>query len=157
MTARLTKSWPTSLQSTSCIRFQRYGIRTVRESPHRFLVPIAQAPSCSGRYLLEEVGQWELWQKSLADGREAPVITDDYSRAFPQWSLDGMQLAYTRSNTNENKNQLMVWSRQSHSEEPLTSTSSPQSYLRLVPGRQVASDVDSQGNLDAAPCFRTPR
>ena len=69
-------------------------------------------------------GQWELWQKSLADGREAPVITDDYSRAFPQWSLDGMQLAYTRSNTNENKNQLMVWSRQSHSEEPLTSTSS---------------------------------
>ena len=69
-------------------------------------------------------GRWELWQKSLVDGREAPVITDDYSRDLPQWSFDGTQLAYTRSNINENKDQLMVWSRQSHSEQPLTSTSS---------------------------------
>jgi len=67
-------------------------------------------------------GRWELWQKSLVDGREGPVITDDYSRTFPQWSFDGTQLAYNRSNTNEHKNQLMVWSRQSHSEEPLTTS-----------------------------------
>jgi serine/threonine protein kinase len=67
-------------------------------------------------------GRWELWQKSLVDGREGPVITDDYSRTYPQWSFDGTQLAYIRSNTNEHKNQLMVWSRQSHSEEPLAST-----------------------------------
>ncbi len=68
-------------------------------------------------------GRWELWQKSLVDGREGPVITDDYSRTFPQWSFDGTQLAYNRANTNENKSELMVWSSQSHSEEPLTSTS----------------------------------
>jgi serine/threonine protein kinase len=68
-------------------------------------------------------GRWELWQKSLVDGREGPVITDDYSRTYPQWSFDGTQLAYNRANTNENKSELMVWSRQSHSEEPLASTS----------------------------------
>jgi Tol biopolymer transport system component len=69
-------------------------------------------------------GRWELWQKSLVDGREGPVITDDYSRIPGRWSFDGTQLAYNRSNNNENKSELMVWSRKSRSEEPLTSTSS---------------------------------
>jgi len=52
------------------------------------------------------------------DGRDAPIIVDDYVRFYPQWSPDGMQLAYTRANTHEN--QLMVWSSRSRSEEPLT-------------------------------------
>jgi hypothetical protein len=34
-------------------------------------------------------GKWELWEKSLIDGREAPVISDDHVRDFPQWSPDG--------------------------------------------------------------------
>ena len=38
----------------------------------------------------------EVWLKSLVDGREAPVIADDYSRWGAQWSPDGTQLVYER-------------------------------------------------------------
>ena len=62
----------------------------------------------------------EVWLKSLVDGREAPVIADDYSRWFPRWSPDGMQLTYQRRNRRTNEQQFMVWSSQSHEEEPLT-------------------------------------
>jgi Tol biopolymer transport system component len=65
-------------------------------------------------------GGWQLWEKSLLDGREAPVITDQYGRGYPQWSPDGTQLAYTRYKPNTYENQLMVWSSESRSEEPLT-------------------------------------
>jgi Tol biopolymer transport system component/DNA-binding winged helix-turn-helix (wHTH) protein len=66
----------------------------------------------------------EVWVKSLVDGRETPVITDDYSRWFPQWSPDGAHLAYQRRNRRTNEKQLMVWSSQSHEEEPLTTLGS---------------------------------
>ena len=62
----------------------------------------------------------ELWLKSLVDGREAPVISDDYSRWLAVWSPDGMQLAYERRKLGTNERQLMVWSSQSRDEEPLT-------------------------------------
>jgi Tol biopolymer transport system component/DNA-binding winged helix-turn-helix (wHTH) protein len=62
----------------------------------------------------------ELWLKSLLDGREAPVIADDYSRWYPHWSPDGMQLVYERRNPKTNEHQIMVWSSHSHEEEPLT-------------------------------------
>jgi Tol biopolymer transport system component len=65
----------------------------------------------------------ELWLKSLVDGSEAPVISDDYSRWDAQWSPDGMQLAYGRRKLRTNEKQLMVWSSQSHDEEPLTAVS----------------------------------
>jgi serine/threonine protein kinase/Tol biopolymer transport system component len=65
-------------------------------------------------------GRLELWEKSLLDGREAPIITDDYDRRYAQWSPDGTRLAYSRSTANQDKHRLMVWSREGHSEEPLT-------------------------------------
>ena len=65
----------------------------------------------------------ELWLKSLVDGREAPVISDDYSRWLAVWSPDGMQLAYERRKLGTNERQLMVWSGQSRDEEPLTTVS----------------------------------
>jgi Tol biopolymer transport system component len=62
----------------------------------------------------------EVWVRSLVDGSEAPVITDqEYSRWFARWSPDGMRLAYERRNLKTNERQLMVWSSQTHDEEPL--------------------------------------
>ena len=65
----------------------------------------------------------ELWLKSLVDGSDAPVISDSYSRWFPHWSPDGMQLIYQRRKPGTNEAQLMLWSIQSHEEEPLTGLS----------------------------------
>ena len=62
----------------------------------------------------------ELWQKSLLDGRETPVIADDYSRWSPHWSPDGMRLVYVRLNPRTIEHQLMAWSSHSNEEEPLT-------------------------------------
>jgi Tol biopolymer transport system component len=62
----------------------------------------------------------ELWLKSLPEGRETPVIADDYSRWYPHWSPDGMQLVYERRNPRTNEHQIMAWSNLSHEEAPLT-------------------------------------
>jgi Tol biopolymer transport system component/DNA-binding winged helix-turn-helix (wHTH) protein len=68
----------------------------------------------------------EVWVKSLVDGSETPLIGDDgYSRWFPQWSPDGMQLAYERRNRRTNERQLVVWSSQNHEEESLTTLNPP--------------------------------
>jgi Tol biopolymer transport system component/DNA-binding winged helix-turn-helix (wHTH) protein len=69
----------------------------------------------------KRAGKWDLWEKSLADGREAPIMADDYNRLDPQWSPDGTRLAYFREMRGED--QVMVWSPQSRSEEPLTTPS----------------------------------
>ena len=66
-------------------------------------------------------GKWDLWEKSLVDSREAPIMADDYNRLDPQWSPDGTRLAYFREMTGER--QVMVWSPQSRSEEPLAAPS----------------------------------
>ena len=68
-------------------------------------------------------GKWEVWEKSLSDGREAPIVADDYRRDVPQWSPDGTRLAYGREKYSTGETQLMVWSSQSHNEEPLTKSS----------------------------------
>jgi len=66
----------------------------------------------------------EVWEKSLVDGREAPIVADDYTRDYPQWSPDGTRLAYERFNNSTNEDQIMVWSGPSRNEEPLTKSSS---------------------------------
>jgi len=66
-------------------------------------------------------GAWEVWEKSLVDGREAPIIADKHSRAAGLWSPDGQQLVYIRDKSIvSTPQQLMIWSSQTHSEEPLT-------------------------------------
>jgi Tol biopolymer transport system component/DNA-binding winged helix-turn-helix (wHTH) protein len=65
----------------------------------------------------------ELRETSLLDGREVPIVADDsYSRYFPQWSPDGAYLAYTREEPS-GEGQLMMWSSQRRTEEPLTTFS----------------------------------
>jgi Tol biopolymer transport system component len=73
-------------------------------------------------FLGERAGRTELWEKSLVDGREAPVMTDDYFRGVAQWSPDGMRLAYWRGKSWTGEGQIMEWSVESRIEEPLTAS-----------------------------------
>ena len=73
-------------------------------------------------------GVWELWEKSLVDGREAPIIADQHSRGGALWSPDGMQLVYSRLSESGKPDQMMTWSNQTRSEEPLTTLSVTQRY-----------------------------
>jgi Tol biopolymer transport system component/DNA-binding winged helix-turn-helix (wHTH) protein len=75
-------------------------------------------------------GRWELWEKSLVDGREAPVITDHDRRIYPKWSPDGRRLVYTRQKSHPGDNQtksqvdesqMMLWSVDTRTETPLSS------------------------------------
>jgi len=69
-------------------------------------------------------GKWDLWVKSLAEDREAPIVADDNQRAFPQWSPDGTRLAYLREDKSSPGNrQIMIWSSQYRREEALTAPS----------------------------------
>ncbi len=75
-------------------------------------------------------GNLELRETSLSDGREVPIVADDfYSRYYPQWSPDGAYLAYAREKPS-GEGQLMLWSSQSRTEEPLTTSS--QTYRDVV-------------------------
>jgi Tol biopolymer transport system component/DNA-binding winged helix-turn-helix (wHTH) protein len=62
----------------------------------------------------------DIWETSLVDGHEAPLIAGDYERYYPRWSRDGLGLAYTRRRPFISKQQVVVWSSVSHAEEPVT-------------------------------------
>ena len=64
--------------------------------------------------------KWQLWETSVIEGAEAPVVADDYTRDAPAWSPDGTQLAYTRENSMTGERQVMLWSSDSRSEEAVT-------------------------------------
>ncbi len=73
-------------------------------------------------FCAKRAGKWELWEKSLVDGREAPIVADDYHRNFPVWAPDGTRLSYVREKYGAAA-QFMVWSGQNRNEEPLTASS----------------------------------
>jgi Tol biopolymer transport system component/DNA-binding winged helix-turn-helix (wHTH) protein len=69
----------------------------------------------------KRAGRWELWEKSLVDGREAPIFADDaYLRDDGAWSPDGTRLAYDRSKAATGEIQTAIWSSDSRTEEALT-------------------------------------
>jgi serine/threonine protein kinase len=101
-------------------------------------------------FCVDHEDRLELWQKSLVEGREAPIVTDGYDRRYPQWSPEGTRLAYTRSNYQENQGQLMVWSRESGSEEALTASSST-GYLIFdwsLDGKWLLASRGSEGSKE---------
>jgi Tol biopolymer transport system component/DNA-binding winged helix-turn-helix (wHTH) protein len=63
-----------------------------------------------------------VYQETLEDMRESPVIADDRGRDSAHWSPDGTHLVYARGCGGGA--QLMLWSAQTHTEEPLTGTCS---------------------------------
>lgn len=78
----------------------------------------------------------ELWVESLVDGSEAPVIADGkYSRWFGRWSPDGTQLVYGRRDLRTNERQLMVWSSQTHDEQPLAAPNTFTNIAARTDGR----------------------
>jgi Tol biopolymer transport system component/DNA-binding winged helix-turn-helix (wHTH) protein len=101
-------------------------------------------------FSVNRAGASDLWEKSLGDGREVPIIADEHSRVGPLWSPDGMQLVYTRQKSSEaTPYQMMIWSSQTHSEEPLTTLSEIQRFpydwspdgASLLVVSQVATDT----------------
>jgi Tol biopolymer transport system component len=78
-------------------------------------------------------GETGLWLKPLPQGRERPLFDDRYYRGDgPQWSPDGTRLAYVRVSQNPDQEQLMVWSAETHQEEPVTSLQSIGEQQELV-------------------------
>jgi Tol biopolymer transport system component/DNA-binding winged helix-turn-helix (wHTH) protein len=74
-------------------------------------------------------GKFQLRQMLLPDAPDMPVVADDsYWRQFPQWSPDGIRLAYTRYQQNGD-NQIMLWSSYSRNEEPLTTPSRNEHFV----------------------------
>jgi Tol biopolymer transport system component len=72
-------------------------------------------------YRGNRAGKWELWESLLSEGREIPVVADDsYLRNFPQWSRDGVHLAYFRDNLSTGERQLIDWSTLTREERPIT-------------------------------------
>jgi Tol biopolymer transport system component/DNA-binding winged helix-turn-helix (wHTH) protein len=66
-------------------------------------------------------GNFDLWEKLLPDGPEAPVVADEsHGRFFGSWSPDGTKLAYWRPSASIDEGQIVEWSSKDRSEEPLT-------------------------------------
>ena len=75
-------------------------------------------------------GKWELREVLLSVDQEFPIASDDsYGVDVPQWSADGKQLAYKRTNSANGEGQIMLWSDQSHAEEPLTTSSQIERFV----------------------------
>jgi Tol biopolymer transport system component/DNA-binding winged helix-turn-helix (wHTH) protein len=98
----------------------------------------ASSVSRDGRMLAfsaKRSGRWELWEKSLVEGSEDPIVAgDSYLRVEPQWSPDGKRLAYFRTTASSDGGQLVIWSR-NRGEEPVA-----------MPNKQYAFIFDWSAN-----------
>ena len=75
-------------------------------------------------FCAKRAGKWELWEKSLVDGREAPIVADDYHRNFPRVvARRHAPRVCARKAWGQWSAQFMVWSGQNRNEEPLTASS----------------------------------
>ena len=78
-------------------------------------------------------GSRDLWEKSLTDGRESPVIVDSYLRVYAHWSFDGRQMVYSRGEfdkkTSSQSWQVMMWSAADRIEQPVTAAGNGPIYV----------------------------
>jgi Tol biopolymer transport system component len=68
-------------------------------------------------FCVERAGRWELREKSVPNGHEAPVIAGDYFRTHPVWSPDARRLAYMCTDPKTWRGRICVWSVESREEE----------------------------------------
>ncbi len=54
-------------------------------------------------FLTQRAGKWELWEKSLDDGRERLLLADERRLANGRWSRDGRTLAFSRRDYAKNE------------------------------------------------------
>ena len=60
-------------------------------------------------FVTRRSGRWELWAKSLDDGRQTLLVAaDGLARAVPRWSHDGGRLAYRRSRFTNPESDLSI-------------------------------------------------
>jgi Tol biopolymer transport system component/DNA-binding winged helix-turn-helix (wHTH) protein len=76
-------------------------------------------------FIGERAGKRELWEASLADGRQSPVIVDGYSHTYPIWSPDSTQLVDSRVEFGKDSVQVMIRSAADRIEQPVTSVLMP--------------------------------
>ncbi len=105
-------------------------------------------------FVAQRTGKWELWEKSLVDGREAPIVADDYFRYTPSWSPDSTRLAYGRlKSAGTRERRLLVWSAESRDEQPLTSSSNLAMYVYdwSSDGKQLLVGQESSNTFARSP------
>ena len=100
-------------------------------------------------YCGNRAGVWELREALLPSGPDTPLFGNDgYSRYFPQWSPDGKYLVYTREKPATGEGQLVIWSGESRTEDPITTFGNlyRDAYDWSLDGKQL---LVSQADLDA--------
>jgi Tol biopolymer transport system component len=105
-------------------------------------------------FAAQRTGKWELWEKSLVDGREAPIVADDYFRYTPEWSPDSTRLAYGRlKSAGTRERRLLVWSAEGRDEQPLTAPSDLAMYVYdwSADGKQLLVGQESRDPLGWSP------
>ena len=68
-------------------------------------------------------GRLELWEKSLVNDSEVPVLVDDHEPRAPTWSPDGKRLAHYCEKSGAGESEIDVWSSDTRTEQMLMSPS----------------------------------
>lgn len=59
-------------------------------------------------FLIERAGKWEIWQKSLEDGSERLLLTNDRGLGVARWTRDGKRLYHYRRDSAKNANTALA-------------------------------------------------
>ncbi|HEY8459512.1 MAG TPA: winged helix-turn-helix domain-containing protein [Blastocatellia bacterium] len=71
--------------------------RPVTPAGVRAIYPALSPDGRKLAFVTRRAGKWELWEKSLKDGRETLLAADESQRSQMHWSHDGSRLIYHRS------------------------------------------------------------
>ncbi len=108
-------------------------------------------------YRAQRAGKEELRLKSLTDGHESVLLSDDFSRQRPRWSHDNQRLAYLRLRTTNSgvERSFVVLSVSGNDEQVLATVGKAPGvpYDWSVDGRWILGSVDYQNAGRLALCL----